>query len=58
METGEIRREDRGRNNEWGHLWDELETDSNGNSQESMRVTLARTPGKNQSSPVTKQDFQ
>jgi hypothetical protein len=26
------------------HLWEELETKDNGNSQESMRVTLAKTP--------------
>ena len=28
----------------WGHLSAELETWNNGNSQESMRVTLAKTP--------------
>jgi hypothetical protein len=27
-----------------GHLWDELEPRTNGNSQESMRVALAKTP--------------
>jgi hypothetical protein len=26
------------------HLWNKLETQGNGNSQESMRVTLAKTP--------------
>lgn len=31
-------------NRNWGHLGDELETQCNGNSQESIRVTLAKTP--------------
>lgn len=26
------------------HLWDKLETEGSGNFQESMRVTLAKTP--------------
>jgi hypothetical protein len=28
----------------WGHLWDELETEDNGNPQESVRTTLAKIP--------------
>jgi hypothetical protein len=27
-----------------GHLWDELETQTNGNPQESLWVTIAKTP--------------
>lgn len=44
--------EDAGRENwkrelesvEEGHLWEELETYNNGKNQESMKVTLAKTP--------------
>jgi hypothetical protein len=51
-ETEEVKYgEDGGRENwNWGgvgiHLWDELEIEDNGNSQESMRVTLAKTSNK------------
>ena len=42
----EVKGEYTGRDNQirgqgQGHLWDKLETQDNGNSQESMRVTLA-----------------
>jgi hypothetical protein len=44
MATGGTEGESIRRNN-WdgvGHLWDELETKGNGNSQESIKVTLAK----------------
>lgn len=41
------RREYRERQLESGrHLWDKLETSSNGNSGESVRLTLAKTPSR------------
>ena len=36
-----------------GHLWDELETYNNGNSQKSKRVTLGKTPSNGDMEPET-----
>ena len=41
MDEGRVQESVESRNS---YFWDELETYENGNSQESMRVTLAKTP--------------
>jgi hypothetical protein len=71
--TGEIRWEEDRRRQYWEkqlesgsgwHLWDKLETQGNGISQEPMRVILTKTHSnrgygvRRGASPVTRQDFQ